>query len=103
MSNRNADADGAVVKSASSPCAPDVVARQLYQTLTPQTDMDEQDIQIRCACGEEFVWTVGEQRFMQSLLSDGKITELRSPKRCKDCRAKKKAEKEVSDRELLGE
>lgn len=96
MSNRNADADGAVDNMASSLCAPDVAARQLYQTLTPQTDMDEQDIQIRCACGAEFEWTIGEQRFMKGLLAEGKISELRQPKRCKDCRAKKKMEREAT-------
>ena len=100
MSNRSVDADGLEVNLASSLCARDVVARQHYQTLTQRIDMDEQDIQIRCACGAEFEWTIGEQRFMQGLLEDGKISELRQPKRCKDCRTKKK---QLSDRELLGE
>mgnify|MGYP001616301344 CR=1 FL=1 len=53
------------------------------------------DIEIKCACGVEFTFTVGEQRFMQSLLEDGKISELRQPKRCGVCRAKKKAEREA--------
>ena len=53
------------------------------------------DIEIKCACGEEFTFTVGEQRFMQGLLDDGKITELRQPKRCKECREKKKREQEA--------
>ena len=53
------------------------------------------DMDLVCACGSGFVWTAGEQRFMQSLLEDGKISELRQPKRCGVCRAKKKAEREA--------
>jgi len=49
-----------------------------------------EDITIKCSCGKVFVWTRGEQEFMEDLLERGKIEEIYSPKRCPDCRRKKK-------------
>lgn len=55
--------------------------------------MSEQlhDIEIRCSCGNQFTWTAGEQKFMQSLLEEGKVDVINRPKRCPECRAQKKA------------
>ena len=59
-----------------------------------------QDIKITCVCGEEFVWTKGEQDFLQGLVNDGKTNRdntpvtFTQPKRCKECRAAKKAMRE---------
>ena len=50
------------------------------------------DINLVCGCGAEFIWTAGEQKFMQDLLDKGKIDMVRTPKRCQKCRAKKKRE-----------
>lgn len=45
-----------------------------------------QDITIVCKdCGQEFVWTVGEQKFYKEKGLEN------SPVRCKDCRNKKRA------------
>jgi hypothetical protein len=45
---------------------------------------------LKCACGQEFVWTAGEQEFMDNLLRDGKIKEVKTPVRCRWCKDKKK-------------
>lgn len=42
-------------------------------------------------CGEQFLWTIGEQKFMLNLQEQGKLQgELTEPKRCKECRLRKK-------------
>lgn len=48
------------------------------------------DIQLTCLCGEPFVWEAGEQKFLNDLASDGKIPSVQVPKRCVDCRRKKR-------------
>ncbi len=50
--------------------------------------MEKEDIKIICKdCGEEFLFTVGEQTFYEEKGFQNK------PVRCKACRDKKKAEK----------
>lgn len=44
----------------------------------------------RCVCGEKFVWTVGEQKFMDGLLKNEKIQRVTPPKRCIPCRQDKR-------------
>ena len=47
------------------------------------------DIKIICRdCGNEFIWSVGQQEFMYKLLDDEKITEVRTPRWCPDCKTK---------------
>jgi len=59
-----------------------------------------EDKELICICGEPFTWTAGEQRFLQSLIDDGKanrdgsLITFTTPKRCKSCRVKKKREYE---------
>jgi len=53
-----------------------------------------QDIDLTCLCGQDFVWTRGEQEFMDSLFEQGKIKSVIQPKRCENCRLAKKREKE---------
>lgn len=49
------------------------------------------DIESICIeCGKEFIWTEGEQSFMNQLLENKKIKNIVQPKRCKDCRMKRK-------------
>lgn len=43
-------------------------------------------------CGKVFVYTVGQQEFMEKLHADGKIKDVTEPTRCNDCRDKRKAE-----------
>lgn len=51
-----------------------------------------QDIKKVCVqCNEEFIWTGGEQKFMNQLFEEGKIKAVIEPKRCPDCRKEKKA------------
>lgn len=57
------------------------------------------DLTIRCECGELFVWTMGEQIFLTELVEEGKMKEVISPKRCPECRAKKKARFAERDKE----
>lgn len=46
-----------------------------------------EDITLTCSdCGEDFIFTAGEQDFFEEKGFD-------TPKRCKDCRQRKKAEK----------
>lgn len=56
--------------------------------------MEYQDIELICTdkncTGKKFIFTAGEQKFFQGLLEDGKIREITQPKRCEECRAKKK-------------
>lgn len=40
-----------------------------------------------------FVWTEGEQKFMQRLLEEGKIDTIIPPRRCPECRKKRKENK----------
>lgn len=44
-------------------------------------------------CGKHFVWTKGEQAFMQDLFENGKIPEVVTPRRCRECRLKKKQDR----------
>lgn len=61
--------------------------------------MDYQDKEFVCVqCKVKFTWTVGEQKFMQKLLEDGMVLKINPPKRCPDCRAVKRQERE--EREL---
>lgn len=46
-----------------------------------------EDKTIKCICGVEFVFTVGEQEFF-------KDKGFNPPRRCADCRKKKREEKE---------
>ena len=52
-----------------------------------------QDIEIICICGASFIWTIGEQKFLNDLLEKGKIGMVIEPKRCIPCRRKKKEER----------
>lgn len=42
-------------------------------------------------CKSEFTWTIGEQKFMHKLYEQGTIDTVKEPKRCPECRQKKKA------------
>lgn len=49
------------------------------------------EVELNCmGCGVMFVWTPGEQKFLQSLVEDGKIPSAQTPKRCVNCRRVKK-------------
>lgn len=61
-----------------------------------------EDKNLQCAnCRQMFVWTIGEQEFMQSLKEDGKLDrvdertgekvagQITTPKRCQNCRTKR--------------
>lgn len=51
-----------------------------------------EDKELNCTeCGRDFIWTSGEQGFMNGLYESGKIKSVIEPKRCPDCRQKKKA------------
>lgn len=52
-----------------------------------------EDKDLVCLCGERFVWTMGEQKFLDDLLASGKVDEVKQPKRCKPCRLKKREER----------
>lgn len=52
-----------------------------------------QDKELVCVkenCQTPFVWTGGEQKFMQKLVENGKIDRVIEPKLCPSCRAKRK-------------
>lgn len=59
-----------------------------------------EDIEVTCCdCGETFTWTAGEQKFLNELYKKGRLPEVTKPKRCKECRLKKKqkyADKEIA-------
>lgn len=62
--------------------------------------MEYQDIKLTCLCGEPFIWTRGEQKFLQSLIDDGKMNRdgtpitFIQPKRCAPCRKWNKEKRE---------
>lgn len=56
------------------------------------------DIDITCGCGASFIWTAGEQKFMEQLKEEGKIDQINKPKRCPNCRADKKRRFEAKER-----
>lgn len=51
-------------------------------------------------CGDTFIWTAGEQRFLQRLVDekkenrDGSYVTFIEPKRCPPCRQRKREERE---------
>lgn len=63
-----------------------------------------EDKELICTCGDPFIWTKGEQHFLNDLLEKGKLDETKDgivipgkiipPKRCKNCRMKRKLERE---------
>ena len=59
-----------------------------------------QDVSKQCvACKANFIWTAGEQKFINRLYDEGKITAVIEPKRCPDCRKKKKEKFERQERQ----
>lgn len=55
---------------------------------------DYQDKELVCAiCDTVFIWGSGEQSFINDLKDKGKIQFVVMPKRCPDCRQKRKEEK----------
>ena len=62
--------------------------------------MEYEDMEVVCRCGVPFVWTQGEQSFLQSLVEEEKVNKdgspvtFTKPKRCEDCRRKKREERE---------
>ncbi len=46
-----------------------------------------EDQEITCRCGKVFIWEAGEQEYYHD-------KGYEAPKNCRECRAKKKAEKE---------
>ncbi len=73
----------------------------------PEEETQFDDITLKCvepSCGKEFIWTAGEQEFMHELKDKGKLDEeqpdgsikpgeVKPPKRCSACRAKRKAQR----------
>lgn len=52
---------------------------------------DYEDIKKVCVqCKNDFDWTAGEQFFINRLKEEEKIPSVIEPKRCPDCRKKKK-------------
>lgn len=50
-----------------------------------------QDIEKTCVqCKRQFVWTTGEQHFINRLHEEDKIQSVTEPKRCPDCRKQKR-------------
>ena len=73
-------------------------------------DSSFQDVEIECMnikdsrfrdCEGNFVWSRGEQNFLQRLIDEGKENRdgspvtFTQPKRCKSCRLKKRQEREA--------
>lgn len=63
------------------------------------------DKKIECKdCQSNFIWTGGEQAFLQRLIDEGKKDKFGTPitfiasKRCPKCRAKRKAEREAREK-----
>ena len=53
--------------------------------------MSKTDIQLTCVkCQRIFTWSAGEQNFLNSLVAQSKLPEVIQPKRCLDCREKRK-------------
>lgn len=67
-----------------------------------EEEKEYQDIEIVCFCGKTFLWEIGEQMFMDDLFADGKIDAVTKPKRCKECRLKKKAQKQLTEERARG-
>ena len=64
--------------------------------------IEYRDIVIVCSCETEFIWNVGEQKFLNTLLNNGKLDKfdslsgekipgiIQQPKYCMKCRTEKK-------------
>ncbi len=55
------------------------------------------DIEWECKCGADFIWTTGEQKFMDKLLESGKVEKVAQPSRCYECREERKRLREEED------
>jgi len=51
---------------------------------------DKEDKEIKCACGETFLFTAGEQSFFEQ-------RGLAEPKRCKSCRAERRRQQQQEE------
>ena len=60
------------------------------------------DIDIVCFCGKTFTWERGERMFLEDLFAKGKIDAVTKPKRCKECRLKKKHQKKLLEERAQG-
>ena len=59
---------------------------------------DYQDKELVCAlCNERFIFTSGEQSFLNDLKDKGKISFVVQPKRCPACRQKRREEKATQE------
>lgn len=45
------------------------------------------------ACGKEFLYTDRERKFLEDLVSQGKLEEVKTPRRCLSCRAEMRRQK----------
>lgn len=67
-------------------------------------DKELQCVEPGCPNGGTFIFTRGEQKFLHKLVNEGKTDregkpmEYREPKRCGECRAKRKAQRAQSGR-----
>ena len=64
-----------------------------------------EDLALSCKfCGDHFIWTAGEQDFIQRLIDagkrnkDGTLIVFAQPKRCIECRLKKRKMMEARNR-----
>lgn len=55
------------------------------------------DIELTCLCGEPFIWSVGEQEFLNDLFDNKKIPAVIQPKRCFICKKRKREQQERQD------
>lgn len=58
---------------------------------------DYQEKSLVCFCGERFVWTSGEQSFMNTLLQEGRIPAVKTPRNCPKCRERRREERQVKE------
>lgn len=73
-----------------------------------------QEIEVQCMnannpkyedCEGDFIWSKGEQKFLQRLVDEGKINHdgspvtFTQPRRCKSCRLKKRQEREARNQQ----
>lgn len=57
-------------------------------------NQDYKDKDLVCTvCDNPFIWTSGEQSFINDLKDKGKIQFVQEPKRCAECRQKRREEK----------
>lgn len=66
---------------------------RMVEMVQMESEMEEN---IVCAgCGQEFIYTEREKKFLEDLVKEGKLEEVKTPRRCLVCRSERRRSKQA--------